>query len=67
MSSDVKVPRLLTVKQLAKETGVPVWRWHEMLQRGEGPPSIRFGKTYRVSELALARWLEAQQAKKVEP
>ncbi len=63
MSETVKVPRLLTIKQVAKETGVPAWRWYETIARGDGPPVVKFGKTFRISEAALAQWLEAQQSK----
>ncbi len=37
MSNDVKVPRLLTVKQLAEATGIPVWQIHELVRTEEAP------------------------------
>ena len=63
MASEVKVQRLLTIKQLAKETGVPVWRWHELFAKTLGPRHIRIGKTIRVNEVALTEWLSEQESK----
>lgn len=59
MSSDVKVPRLLTVKQLAEQTGIPVWRIHEMCAQKK-LPFLRVGKTYRFAEDAVVKWIEEQ-------
>ena len=61
MSSDVQAPRLLTVKQLAAATGIPRWRWHELFTQGNGPEHLRIGKTIRVSETALARWIAERE------
>jgi excisionase family DNA binding protein len=60
MSSDVRVPKLLTVKQLAEKTGLPKWRIHELCAQGKGPPFLRIGKTYRFAEDAVVRWIEEQ-------
>jgi excisionase family DNA binding protein len=54
------VPRLLTIKEVAKATGMARWRWHQLLAKGDGPPALRVGRTYRISETALARWIEEQ-------
>lgn len=63
MSSDtVKVPRLLTIRQVAEVTGLPRWRVYELLARGEGPASMRIGKTFRISEAALVQWIEQRHA-----
>lgn len=59
-SETVRLPRLLTVKQLAAETGLPVWRIHEMAARGEGPPRIRIGRTYRFPEDGVRQWMREQ-------
>jgi len=59
---DVKVPRLLRIREVAKLTGVQPWRLYELIARGEGPPHLRLGKTLRIPEDTLVRWIE-QQAK----
>jgi len=65
MGSDVKVPRLLRIKEVAKLTGLETWRLDDMLKRpGEGPPSLRIGKTIRVPEDALVRWIEERSQRK---
>jgi excisionase family DNA binding protein len=55
------VPRLLTVAQVARLTGVQRWRIYELISRGQGPPVLRLGRTIRVSEAALLRWIEEQE------
>jgi excisionase family DNA binding protein len=55
-----KVPRLLRIKEVAEKTGLARWRLYELIGRGEGPPHMRVGKTIRVSEAALVRWIEEQ-------
>jgi len=62
-SSDVKVPRLLRVREVEKITGIERWRWYEMFARGEGPPHMRIGKVIRVPEDALVKWIEEQSNK----
>lgn len=60
--SNVTVPRLLRVREAAKLTGIERWRFYEMLKRGDGPPFMRIGRTIRISEIALAQWIEEQHA-----
>ena len=62
MAEAIKVPRLLTVKQAAQATGLPRWRLYALLAEGTGPAAMRVGKTYRISEHALIRWIEDQHA-----
>jgi excisionase family DNA binding protein len=54
------VPKLLTPRQVAKATGLQLFRVYELI-REHGLPTIRVGRTYRVSEHALAAWIEEQQ------
>ena len=63
MSSNdtVRVPRLLGVRDLVRETGIPRWRWFQLFARGQGPKHIRVGKTIRVSDEALRAWLAARE------
>jgi predicted DNA-binding transcriptional regulator AlpA len=63
VSSDVKVPRLLTAREVEKIAGIPRWRLYELIKRGEGPPHLRLGNTIRVPEDGLARWIQEQTAK----
>lgn len=58
MASETGVPRLLSIKQVAEVTGLQRWRLYELLARGEGPRSMRIGKTFRISEAALVAWIE---------
>lgn len=57
-----QVLRLLRVREAAKLTGIERWRLYEMIKRGQGPPHMRIGRTIRISEVALARWIEEQHA-----
>ena len=60
MTGDVRVPKLLRVREAAKQTGIERWRLYELIKRGEGPPHMRIGRTIRISETALAEWIEQQ-------
>ncbi len=62
MGSETGV-RLLSIKELAEKTGVAKWRWYETIAAGKGPPVVRLGRTLRVSEASLAKWLTAQEQK----
>ena len=53
-----RLPRLLTTKQLAKATGLPVWRVHELALGKSGPPFLRVGRTRRYPEDAVVRWIQ---------
>ena len=65
MKERTAVPRLLTIRDVARVTSIPCWRLYEIIGRGEGPPVMRVGKTIRISEATLAKWIE--QEHKVEP
>ena len=67
MASETGVPRLLTIRQASEATGLPRWRLYELLARGEGPASMRIGKTFRISEAALIAWIEERSAVKPPP
>jgi excisionase family DNA binding protein len=60
MSSDVRVPKLLTTRQLAEATGIPRWRIHELCAQGKGPPFLRVGRTLRFAEDAVVQWIQDQ-------
>lgn len=53
--------RLLRVKELEAITGIEAWRWYELFAAGEGPDHIRVGKTIRVRDDALDRWITEQE------
>lgn len=59
-SNDVKVPRLLRVQELVEITGIQRFRWYELFEQGKGPKHMRIGKTIRVPEDALVKWIEEQ-------
>lgn len=65
MGSEVRVPRMLRIKEVAKLTGIEPWRWYEMLKRGDGPPHMKIGNTIRISDAALTAWIEQRQMQKV--
>lgn len=66
MSNDIKVPRLLTAKELAATLNVPLWRIYELVDGGKAPPSMRLGKTLRFPEDGVVRWIVEQTSSKKE-
>jgi excisionase family DNA binding protein len=66
MSSDVKVPRLLRVREAAKLTGLERWRFYNLIKGGEGPPHLRIGQTIRIPEDGLVRWIQEQSQRRGE-
>lgn len=60
MSSELKVPRLLTAKELADTLNVPLWRIYELVNDGKAPPSMRIGKTIRFPEDGVVQWIHEQ-------
>jgi excisionase family DNA binding protein len=61
MGSNLRVPRLLTIKEASNVTGVQRWRLYDLIARGAGPPHLRLGKTIRIAEDSLIAWIEARQ------
>jgi excisionase family DNA binding protein len=61
--AETKVPKLLTLRDVAAQTGLPRWRLYQMIAAGEAPPHLRIGKTIRISEFALVQWIEEQHSK----
>ncbi len=59
MATEVRIPKLLTVRELAAATGIPRWRIHQMCAEKQ-LPFLRVGKTYRFAEDAVARWIQEQ-------
>jgi len=60
METESMLPRLLTTRQLAAATGLPVWRIHELCTTGKGPPFIWVGRTRRFAEDAVVAWIKEQ-------
>lgn len=58
----VLVPRLLRVREAAEMTGLERWRLYDLIKRGEGPPHLRVGRTIRIPDTSLARWVEERAA-----
>lgn len=57
VSSELKVPRLLTANELAVTLNVPLWRIYELVDDGKAPPSMRIGKTIRFPEDGVVQWI----------
>jgi excisionase family DNA binding protein len=66
MSNDIKVPRLLTAKELAAALNVPLWRIYELVDDGNAPPSMRIGKTLRFPEDDVVEWIRGLTRKSAE-
>jgi excisionase family DNA binding protein len=49
---------LLTVRQVAELLQVSVSTVERMTRRGEGPPSVKFGRSRRWLRRDVERWLE---------
>lgn len=47
---------VLTANQVAKLLNISVDKLLPMVARGEGPPALRVGRTYRFRPSSLARW-----------
>ena len=67
MSTETKtLQRLLTPKQVAAMTGLPLWTIRNLVKKGEGPAHVRFGRKYKFPENGIAlwwdQWLKKQQA-----
>ena len=65
--SSTSVPRLLRIKEVAKVTGLEPWRLYELIAAGAGPSYMRIGRTIRISEAELARWIDAGHAAPKDP
>lgn len=61
MASEVKVPRLLKLKEVEAITGIARWRMYDLIQQGKGPKHMRIGKTIRISEIALVEWIDERE------
>ena len=59
---ETTVPKLLRVQEVAEQTGLQTWRLYKLLQAGEGPPHMWIGKTIRISEHALTKWIDERHA-----
>jgi predicted DNA-binding transcriptional regulator AlpA len=61
VSTETKIPklRLLTSKQLAEVTGLPLWTIHDLVKKGKGPPHIpNMGRGHRFPESGVGPWIE---------
>jgi len=59
---ETHVPKLLRVREVAEQTGLQRWRIYQLIKCGQGPKHMKIGKTIRISEHALAQWIEEQHA-----
>lgn len=58
----VVFPTLLTVRDVAEITHVPISTVHHWALRGEGPPSFKLGKHRRYDAAEVAAWLADRKA-----
>jgi predicted DNA-binding transcriptional regulator AlpA len=66
VSNDIKVPRLLTAKELAATLNVPLWRIYELVDVKKAPPSMRIGKTLRFPEDGVVQRIKEQTSEKAD-
>jgi len=52
------LPRLLTARQVADQTGIPLSRVYELTREGD-LPHVRMGRAVRYSAPALRAWIDA--------
>lgn len=50
--------RLLTTRQLAEVTGLPLWTVRKLVKDGEGPPSVKVAGRLRFPESGVGPWEE---------
>ena len=58
MSTEVKIPKLLTTRQLAEVTGLPLWSVRKIVKDGGGPPCVRVAGRLRFPESGVGPWIE---------
>ncbi len=58
MSDASRQGELLTVRQVAKLLQVSVSTVERMTRRGEGPPSVKFGRSRRWLRRDVEQWLQ---------
>jgi excisionase family DNA binding protein len=55
-----QIPRLLSLRQLAEQTGVPRPTWYSIVARGE-ISVVRIGRSVRVTEQDAAAYIAANR------
>ena len=58
MSTEVKIPKLLTTRQLAEVTGLPLWSVRKLVKKGEGPPAVKVAGRLRFPESGVGPWIQ---------
>lgn len=59
-------PLALTVSQAAQSLGLSRAKLYALIAQGDGPPTVRFGRSVRISVASLTLWIkryEQQQQK----
>ena len=54
---DQGIPRLLSVREVSEQIGIPRWRLYELVRLGAFP-AVRVGKAIRFSAPAIREWIE---------
>jgi excisionase family DNA binding protein len=67
LSSETRLPDLLSVLELAEYLAVPVSTIHYWRGKGLGPPGFKVGKQLRFRAADVVRWLEERRAREAAP
>jgi excisionase family DNA binding protein len=51
----------LTISQAAKRLGISRSLLYKLLKKGEGPPTVQFGRSTRVQVTSLQKWVEQRE------
>lgn len=60
MSTELKLPRLLTAKQVAEMLTIPLYTLYDMVRENEGPPHLRIRRQIRFPEDGVVKWIHEQ-------
>jgi excisionase family DNA binding protein len=60
-SNEIQQQLLLTIPQVASRLGISRSMVYSLLAKGKGPQTIHLGRSVRVSDLALRKWIEDQE------
>jgi excisionase family DNA binding protein len=67
VSSETRLPDLLSVAELAAYLGVPISTIHYWRGKELAPPALKIGKQLRFRAADVARWLDERRAREAAP
>jgi excisionase family DNA binding protein len=62
----VRVPRMLTVDELAERTGIPRSRIYQLIKDKQGPRVVQIESRYWFAEDSVREWIREREAQPVE-